>query len=214
LFSVKVLCRLPCCYFLADNDISCLAFPTFVLPIDDLVEVQLPTTSVPSATMFDFEEKSALLRVPAARANDATCSGLQTKPSNLDPSPVSSPSPVPPVSVPAVRPCDTPNSAATSTLKLTSHELHRYLGFLTLVDYKVLEEMLTPHLVITGAPPMELGDVHTIPRGRHGRARPRSIQYLQDVYMDIGYGDGKSLQGTHCMVLVNNCTCFAWVYGL
>jgi hypothetical protein len=71
-------------------------------------------------------------------ANVATCSGLQRAPSNpspsVDPSPVSISSPVPHASVLAVGPCDTPTSAASATLKCTSRELHRYLGFCTVAD--------------------------------------------------------------------------------
>ena len=96
--------------------------------------------------------------------------------------------PPPKVTVPLVRPCDTPNSSAPATLKLTSFQLHRYLGFRHLPDYSILEQTSFSHLrvVNTGTPPLDLGAVATVPRGRRGAARRRSKHYLQDVYMDIG----------------------------
>jgi hypothetical protein len=48
---------------LADNDGCTLAFPEFIIDIDDSKEVVLPNVSAPSAAIFDFDERSALTRV-------------------------------------------------------------------------------------------------------------------------------------------------------
>ena len=105
--------------------------------------------------------------------------------------------------VPLIRPCNTPNSAAPQCVKLTTHQLHQYLGFRSLQDYSILHDTASPtvKVVNTGTPPLELGDVAKIKKSRKGRKKRHSKHYLQDVYMDIGYGDGVAPQGfTHCLV--------------
>ena len=178
LFSIRRFRKIPGCGFFATNTQLCLAFPTFTVDIDDTNEVSLPYESAPSLTTFDFDEKSTVTRLPASSLGNAfgvtTQSGVHTQgptiapligatpliatedPSDDYPLPQKFKSPVP-----LIRPCDTPNSAAPQCVKLTTHQLHQYLGFRSLQDCSILHDSASPtvKVVNTGIPPLELGDV-------------------------------------------------------
>ena len=211
LLSVRLLRRLPGCSFTATNSTCSISFPSFTITIDDTIDVSIPCYPAPHSSTPEYCEQS-----PTASALVATRSGKQTSPPSAPSATIDAPStfhrPLPPI-----RPCDVPNSSMPSTLRLTQYDLHRYLGFRALQDYKVLESTSAPglHVVNDGAPPLDLGDVATIPRGKRGRTHVKSNAFLDDVYSDIGYGDGRAPRGfTHCLVLVDSYSRFAWIYGL
>lgn len=217
LLSVRLLRRLPGCSFTATNTTYCsITFPTFSITIDDTVDVSIPCYPAAPTSTPDYCEPSS-----PVSALVATRSGRQTSPPESPDvlyTPTSEPLPVVLRPLPPIRPCDVPNSSMPSNLRLTHYDLHRSLGFRSLQDYKVLELTLAHpgiHVINDGVPPLDLGDVATIPRGKRGRSHVKSTTFLDDVYTDIGYGDGRSPCGfTHCLVLVDSYSRFAWLYGL
>ena len=215
LLSVRLLRRLPGCSFTATNSTCSITFPTFSITIDDTVDVSIPCHPASRTSKPAYCEPSSPIS-----ALVATRSGRQTSPpesTSASVAPTSESLPVVQRPLPPIRPCDVPNSSMPSNLRLTHYDLHRYLGFRSLQDYKLLEVTSAPgiHVINDGVPPMDLGDVATIPRGKRGRSHVKSTTFLADVYTDIGYGDGRSPRGfTHCLVIVDSYSRFAWLYGL
>ena len=71
-------------------------------------------------------------------------------------------------------------------------------------------------MVDQGEPPLELGDVVNINKARRNKEPvPHPESYLDDIHMEIGYGDRESIGGfPYVLLLVDRTTRNAWVYGL
>ena len=119
---------------------------------------------------------------------------------------------------PEILPCDKVPSATSYRRHITIPQLHRYLGFCTLKNWKILSEVGqdTIDIINDGDIPLELGDVANIKISRRNKEPiPRPPNFLDVVHMDIGYGDCKSVGGSgYVLLLVDQATRFSWVYAL
>ena len=97
-------------------------------------------------------------------------------------------------------------------------QLHRYLEFHTLKNWKLLSEVGQDMIDIVndGDLPLELGDVANIKSShRNTEPIPCPPNYLDVIHMDIRYGDCKSIGGAYyVLLLVDRATHFSWVYAL
>ena len=127
------------------------------------------------------------------------------------------PTPPPRQINPTLRPCDKAPKHFPKLRRLTTHQLHRYLGHRQLKKWKEIELIADDVKVADhGEIPVEFGDVVNISRARRNKEPvPRPESYLDSVHMDIGYGDCESVGGfRYVLLLVDRTTRNAWVYGL
>jgi len=115
------------------------------------------------------------------------------------------PSSTTPMDRPEILPCDKVPSATLYRRHITIPQLHRYLGFCTLKNWKILSEVGqdTIDIINDGDIPLELGNVANIKISRRNKEPiPRPPNYLDVVHMDIGYGDCKSVGGSRYVLLL------------
>jgi hypothetical protein len=221
------------CSFIADESGCFLTFPSFVLDIDDADDCVIPCSLANPKAAPDYCERTQHHGYRASRADTFRFSAKRARGTLLqfsegsarrtgvppraehDPAELLvAPSPSK-VSLPAspalerripppVRPCEIPESSAAATIRYTPQQLHRLLGCRNLPDYKQLQSLGTGIQVVdTGDPPLSLGSVVNVQRGRKGRSISRPPRTLDTVGMDICYGDGVSPGGySYCLMLV------------
>jgi hypothetical protein len=99
---------------------------------------------------------------------------------------------------------------------MTRPELHKLFGNRHLPDYSSLLKVGTGiSLHDPTETPMTIGDVTTIDRRSKGKSRHHSLNKLDVVGMDIGYGSGISPGGyRYCITLVDFATHTLFFYGL
>jgi hypothetical protein len=92
----------------------------------------------------------------------------------------------------------TPTNCEQRCKRITEQQAHRYLGFRTLRDFKILNETGNGNtsIINNGVVPLELGNVANLRRSRRTSTPvPRPPQFLSAVHMDIGYGDCVAIGG-------------------
>jgi hypothetical protein len=123
--------------------------------------------------------------------------------STPDPVPSNSPKSKPTMNTlsdqPNMKPFHVPSPCEQGQKHITEQQAHRYLGFRTLRDFKILNSTGngTATIINNGTTPLELGDVAILRRSRHNATPvPRPAAFLTAVHMDIGYGDCVAIGGS------------------
>ena len=223
------------CAFVSDFSGCFFTFPNFSIEVDDDVDVTVPISSCSADLPPDYSDASKSTR-HARRCNamakrtaylEAAITARRTSQPFL-PSPVyhshskhssndsssfhpsSSSDEFPPLPNRFV-----PDSASSSTQKLSYPQLHQLFGCRKL-DYSIL-----PHLGIglevplSEAPPLSIGDVVNIKRGKRGGKIQKIAHANHTIGADIGYGDGTSPGGyKYCLFLTCLSTKQCFIYGL
>ena len=118
--------------------------------------------------------------------------------------------------LPAVRPCDTPNGSDTQ-VHWAGEQIHRITGCRRLKNYKQLLQVTSDgKWVDTGEFPMSLGTYSTIRKAAKGKPIDRTLyRYLDKVHANIGFGDTIAVGGArYVLVFVDRATRYNWVFPL
>jgi hypothetical protein len=114
--------------------------------------------------------------------------------------------------------CDKVPSFYPKTRRFSIPELHRYLGFRQLKDWRSILDVAQPNIsfhTTDTVTPLELGDVANIKQSRRNTLPiPRPNAFFDVVHCDIGYGDCKAIGGARfCLLLVDRATRYFWIYA-
>ena len=212
--------------FIATHDECTLAYPSFVIPIDDDEDCVLSCSSAldaipdfvdsPLTTGLDpvsyghaFQGKgrrkkaSSRQFVPfpqsqaALNALSPEARSLHDRPSSRD---------VPSEYV--------PDSAAPAVVRYTNEELHKLFGNRRL-DWDLLAKVNQGGTVTDfGETPLSIGNFVNIRKGKRGKKSKIPLPG-DTICCDIGYGDGISPGGhRYCLVVVDSGSRNSWCYGL
>jgi hypothetical protein len=114
-----------------------------------------------------------------------------------------------------MKPFDISSPCEQGQKHITEQQAHRYLGFRTLHNFKILNSTGngTAMIINNGATPLELGDAANLQCSRcNVTPVPRPAAFLTAVHMDIGYGDCVAIGGSqYTLMLVNHTTRFCWI---
>ena len=183
LYSIRQHQRYLNCAFEANNSTCNLSFPSFSFGINDSTDMVLPLQNI-GTTNNSIHWDSTDTPTPAAYQ---VASPYQT------------------YSPPLPLPFHKPNPSNATKTRITSHQLHRYLGFRSISNIKALQTCIDNNtkLVDSGEIPKQIGDFTTIQRTTSNKSSlPRPRQFFDVAHLDIGYGDSIAPGGIRYVLLL------------
>lgn len=227
---------------------SHLQFPGFTVPVNDADECTVSIRFLPyipcPLPSLDFNvfgtDKIPISAGTAAPVTTRSmtrpchiedCSQAPAQPversASLPPSPPDQSSSVPPRPKPTTStPGDRPGlpvyfkqfSSSPKQTRLTTQQLHSYLGCRSLKNWKSLDDFAQPTVSVTemGEKEIELGDVVNLKAARKNNVPvPRPDKFLDVLHADLYYGDCSSIGGIrYVLMLVDRATRFTYAIGI